>query len=138
MSGRASLVAWMVKICLQYRRLRFSPWVGKIPWRREWEPLHYSCLENSMDRGPWWTTVHGVAKSWTDTLATNTSTFHFHSFQEHVVGNRHSGQNNRCLLLSSFTTFELTTFTMGFRREFPGDPAFRTPHFNCRGRRFDP
>ena len=33
------------------------------------------------------------------------------------------GQNNRCLLLSSFTTFELTTFTMGFRREFAGGPA---------------
>ena len=26
----------------------FSPWVRKIPWRREW-PLQYSCLENSMD-----------------------------------------------------------------------------------------
>ena len=23
----------------------------------------YSCLENSMDKGAWWTTVHGVAKS---------------------------------------------------------------------------
>ena len=22
----------------QYRRLRFDPWVGKIPWRREWQP----------------------------------------------------------------------------------------------------
>ena len=28
-------------------------------------PLQYSCLENSMDRGIWWTTVHGVAKSQT-------------------------------------------------------------------------
>ena len=27
-------------------------------------PLQYSCLENSMDRGAWRTTVHGVAKSW--------------------------------------------------------------------------
>ena len=26
-------------------------------------PLQDSCLENSMDRGAWWTTVHGVAKS---------------------------------------------------------------------------
>ena len=26
-------------------------------------PLQYSCLENSMDRGAWWTTVHGVTKS---------------------------------------------------------------------------
>ena len=29
------------------------------------KPLQYSCLENSMDRGTWWATVHGVAKSWT-------------------------------------------------------------------------
>ena len=28
-------------------------------------PLGYSCLENSMDRGAWWVTVHGVAKSQT-------------------------------------------------------------------------
>ena len=28
-------------------------------------PLQYSCLENFMDRGAWWATVHGVAKSWT-------------------------------------------------------------------------
>ena len=27
--------------------------------------LQYSCLENSMDRGTWWTTVNRVAKSWT-------------------------------------------------------------------------
>ena len=27
--------------------------------------LQYSCLENSMDRGPWWTAVREVAKSWT-------------------------------------------------------------------------
>ena len=28
-------------------------------------PLQYSCLENPMDRGTWWATVHGDAKSWT-------------------------------------------------------------------------
>ena len=28
-------------------------------------PLQYSCLENSMDRGAWWATVHRIAKSWT-------------------------------------------------------------------------
>ena len=26
--------------------------------------IQYSCLENSMDRGAWWATVHGVTKSW--------------------------------------------------------------------------
>ena len=25
-------------------------------------PLQYSCLENSMDRGAWWATVYGIAK----------------------------------------------------------------------------
>ena len=28
-------------------------------------PLQYSFLDKSMDRGAWWTTVHGVSKSWT-------------------------------------------------------------------------
>ena len=28
-------------------------------------PLQYSCLDNSMDRGAYWAIVHGVAKNWT-------------------------------------------------------------------------
>ena len=41
---------------------------GSIPGSRRYpgegngNPLQYSCLENSMDRGAWWATVHGVAK----------------------------------------------------------------------------
>ena len=31
-------------------------------------PLQYSCLENSMDRGAWWPTVCGVAKSQTQLI----------------------------------------------------------------------
>ena len=33
-------------------------------------PFQYSCLENPKDRGAWWATVHGVAKSWIK-LSTN-------------------------------------------------------------------
>ena len=33
------------------------------PGEGKGNPLQYSCLENSMDRGVWWATVHGVAKS---------------------------------------------------------------------------
>ena len=36
---------------------------GKIPWRRTGNPLQNSCLENPMDKGTWWATVHEVAKS---------------------------------------------------------------------------
>ena len=32
-------------------------------WRRKWQLTPVSCLENHMDRGVWWVTVHGVAKS---------------------------------------------------------------------------
>ena len=28
------------------------PWVGKIPWRRAWQPLQYSCLENPWTEEP--------------------------------------------------------------------------------------
>ena len=33
------------------------------PGERNGYPLQYSCLENSMDRGGWWATVHEVTKS---------------------------------------------------------------------------
>ena len=38
---------------------------GRSLGERNGYPLKYSCLENSMDRGDWQVTVHGVAKSWT-------------------------------------------------------------------------
>ena len=41
-------------------------------------PLQYSCLENPMDGGAWWATVHGVAKSQTQ-QSDFTFTFHFHA-----------------------------------------------------------
>ena len=59
----ASLVAQTVKLCLHWGRPGFDPWVRKIPWRRKRQPTPYSYLENSMDRGAWWATVHEVKKS---------------------------------------------------------------------------
>ena len=37
--------------------------LGRSPGEGNGNPLQHSCLENSMDRGAWWATVHGVAKS---------------------------------------------------------------------------
>ena len=59
----ASLVAQLVRIHLQCRRLGFDSWVWKIPWRRKWQPTPASCLENRTDRGAWQGTVHGVARA---------------------------------------------------------------------------
>ena len=36
---------------------------GRIPGEGNDNPLQYSCLENSMDRGAWWAMVLGVTKS---------------------------------------------------------------------------
>ena len=47
------------------KRYRFDPWIGKIPGGGHGNPLQYSCLENPMDRGAWWATVHRVANSQT-------------------------------------------------------------------------
>ena len=44
-------------------------------------PLQYSCLEDCMDGGAWWATVHGVAKSRTR-RSDFTFTFHFHALEK--------------------------------------------------------
>ena len=49
------------------------PGPGRSPGEGKGKPLQYSCLENPMDRGTWWTTVRGVTES--DT------TEHAHSMQ---------------------------------------------------------
>ena len=39
------------------------PGLGRSPGEGNSNPLQYSCLKNSMDRGAWWATVHGVTKT---------------------------------------------------------------------------
>ena len=39
------------------------PELGRSPGEGNSNPLQDSCLENPMDRGAWWTIVHGVAKT---------------------------------------------------------------------------
>jgi len=41
---------------------RLIPGLDKLPRERYGNPLQYPCLENPMDRGAWWATVHGVEK----------------------------------------------------------------------------
>ena len=49
----------------QWRRYSSVPGWGRSPGEGNGNPLQHSCLENPMDRGAWWTTVHRVAKSQT-------------------------------------------------------------------------
>ena len=50
------------------------PRLGKSPGKRKGCLLQYSCLDNFIDKGAWWATVHGVTKS-----QTQLSDFHFTS-----------------------------------------------------------
>ena len=45
--------------------LGLIPGLGRSPGKGKDCPLQNSCLENPMDRGTWWATVHGVEKSQT-------------------------------------------------------------------------
>ena len=59
--------------------LGWIPRLGRSPGEGNGNPLQYSCLENPMDGGAWWATVHGVAKS-----RTQLSDFTFH-FLSHAI-----------------------------------------------------
>ena len=53
-----------VPVC-NVRDLGVIPGSERFPGEGNGNPLQYSCLQNPMDRGAWWATVHGVAKSQT-------------------------------------------------------------------------
>ena len=47
----------------EIQEMQVLSWVRRSPGGGHGNPLQYSCLENSMDRGAWQSTVHGVTKS---------------------------------------------------------------------------
>ena len=52
------------------------PGLERSPGEGNGNLLQYSCLENSMDRGPWWATVHGVTKrNMTEPLTMTSKTY---------------------------------------------------------------
>ena len=59
----ASLVVQTVKNLCNAGDLDLIPGSGRSPGEGNGNPLQYSCLENYMDRGAWWATVHRVARS---------------------------------------------------------------------------
>ena len=66
---RASQVVLMVKNqpanAGDLRDVSLIPGSERSPGGGHGNPLQYSCLENPMDRGAWWATVHGVTTSQT-------------------------------------------------------------------------
>ena len=76
--------------CRRYKRCWFNPWIGKIPWRRAWQPTPVFCMENPMDRETWRAIVDRVAKSWTQLkllACTHTSPYRALTLRVYYLGN---------------------------------------------------
>ena len=57
------------------KRHRFNPCSGRSPGGGHSNPLQHSCLENPMDRGAWWATVHTITQSQAQLRWFSTPTF---------------------------------------------------------------
>jgi len=56
-------ISWAAQVVLVVKNMQEVRDTVSIPGQEEGNPLWYSCLENPMDRGAWWATVHKVAQS---------------------------------------------------------------------------
>ena len=61
------------------------PGSGRSPREGNGNQLQYSCLENPMDRGAWWATVHGGCKSQTRLKRLSSSSSHFWHVQFQII-----------------------------------------------------
>ena len=84
--------------------LGLIPGLGRSPGVGNGNPLQYSCLENSMERGIWRATVRGIAKSWTQ-LSTHT---HIHISTMHLE----DGTLNELMIISTERQFSGLLKTM--------------------------
>ena len=64
-ASQGALVVKNLSVEGDVRDLHSIPGLGRSPGGGHGNPIQYSCLENSIDRGAWWATVHGVTKSQT-------------------------------------------------------------------------
>ena len=100
------------------------PGLGRSLGEGNGNPLQYSCLENPMDRGAWWATVHAVAKSrtrlsvFTFTLndSSMTSKFQYYCQNEYkcIRKLRYSVILNYARLKSFLIFFKVKFFTFYF------------------------
>ena len=82
----------------QCRRRGFDPWVGKIPWRRKWQPTPVYLLGNPMDRKAWQATVHRVTKRVGHDSASTKHHLHYHSNWSDVWKNQDCGSGSKVYL----------------------------------------
>ena len=87
------------RICLQCGRPRFHPWVGKLPWRREWQPTPVFLPGESHGQRSLVGYSHGAAKSQTQ-LSDKHLHFHF----------SRKWRGKPCSWVGNFNTVKTSTF----------------------------
>ena len=100
------------------RSLGSVPGSGRSPGEGNGNPLQYSCLENSMDRGAWRATVYGVSKSWT--RLSDFTSLHFTSL--------HS--TSLCFSLTAFSLYPTSKSQLESSQKglLCGSPPISHPH----------
>ena len=74
-SAQPSLASWWLsgkESTCSARDPSLIPGSGRSPREGNGNALQYSCLENPIDKGAWWATVHGITKSWRQLAAKHT------------------------------------------------------------------
>ena len=83
-------------------------------------PLQYSCLENSMDRGAKWAIVHRVAKSWTWLTHTHTHNTHTHT---HTLTRTYITESLCCIPETTLQYKIKSSFFTPRNESFDGEPS---------------
>ena len=86
---------------------------GRFPGEGHGNSLQYSCLENPMDRGVWWTAVHRVAKSWTQLKYIMRNA----GLEEAQAGIKITGRNINNLRYADDTTLMAKSLLMKMKEE---------------------
>ena len=94
------------------------PGLGISPEKGNGNPLQYSCLENSTDRGAWWTTVHGVTKESHMTEQLKNS-----NFENETASHVHKVSSSGLALTEVSLISALSIFTLEFQTN--------SSHFQC-------
>ena len=104
------------------------PGLGRSPGGRNGNAYQYSCLENPVDRGAWWATIHEVAKSWTwlsvhtlVSILTFNRVLHFRVLSGHTLHPVISISGKASLVMctpSAFTSLGKPYFSFTFEGQF--------------------
>ena len=121
-----SRVAQMGKNLPAMQETCLIPESGRSPREGNGNPLQYSYLENSLDRGAWWATVHGVTKS-----GTRLSDFHPTLWQQKLTHFKSTipppPQKKRLLLRSNGKEIQKFTLSFGIGYKLVEDPPGVNP-----------